>query len=118
MKGHYMTKAKRTKHKRWWPHLTEEEEEAKVKAGIAADPDNPEWTREDFARAKPAHEVLPPSFFEAVKRLPGQRGKQKAPTKELVTMRLDRAVVDHFKKGGEGWRARINAALKRIVDAA
>ena len=33
-------------------------------------------------------------------------------------MRLDRAVVDHFRKGGEGWRARINAALKRIIDAA
>jgi uncharacterized protein (DUF4415 family) len=110
-----MAKANRTEYKRWWPHLSEEEEEARIQAGIAADPDNPEWTEEDFAQARPAREVLPPEFFEAVKRLPGQRGKQKAPTKELVTMRLDRVVVEHFKRGGDGWRARINATLKRGI---
>jgi hypothetical protein len=29
------------------------EEEAAVQRGIAADPDNPEWTAEDFAKARP-----------------------------------------------------------------
>ena len=28
-------------------------EEARIQAGIAADPDNPEWTARDFKRAKP-----------------------------------------------------------------
>ena len=35
-------------------------EDAVIDAGIAADEDNPEWTKEDFAKAKPA-----PEFFEA-----------------------------------------------------
>lgn len=35
------------------------EEEAAIQAGIASDPDNPEWTEEDFARAHPASEVVP-----------------------------------------------------------
>ncbi len=33
------------------PHSPEEE--AAINRGIAEDPDNPEWTEADFARAKP-----------------------------------------------------------------
>jgi DNA-binding transcriptional regulator YiaG len=33
-------------------------EEARIQAGIKADPDNPEWTKEDFARARPFKEVM------------------------------------------------------------
>jgi hypothetical protein len=36
-----------------------DEEEARVQRGIAADPDNPELTSEDFRRAKPFAEVFP-----------------------------------------------------------
>jgi hypothetical protein len=36
-----------------------DEEVARIQAGIAEDPDNPEWTAEDFARAKPFAEVFP-----------------------------------------------------------
>jgi uncharacterized protein (DUF4415 family) len=32
-----------------------------------------------------------------------------------VSLRLDRAVVEHFKRGGEGWRARINDTLKKAI---
>ena len=38
--------------------------------------------------------------------------------KELVTLRLDRAVLDHFQEAGSGWQDRINEALKRAVEAA
>jgi len=96
------------------PEITDEEEE-RIQKGIAADPDNPELTAEDFAKGRPAREVLPPEFFEAVKRLRGQRGKQKAPTKELVSLRLDRDVVAHFKATGERWRTRINETLKKAI---
>ena len=28
------------------------------------DEDNPEWTAEDFARARPARDILPPALFK------------------------------------------------------
>jgi len=81
------------------------------------DDDNPPWTEEDFARARPAREVLPPDLYAALtaKRKPGERGPQKAPTKVQVTLRLDRSVVDHFKASGPGWQTRMNAALRNHV---
>jgi hypothetical protein len=36
-------------------------EEARTAAGIAVDPNNPEWTAEDFRRAKPFAKMFPPS---------------------------------------------------------
>ncbi len=48
-------------------------------------------------------------------RLPGQRGKQKRPTKILVTMRFSPEVLDFFKQGGEGWQTRMNDVLKNFV---
>lgn len=32
--------------------------------------------------------------------------------KEMVTIRLDRAVLEHFQEDGPGWQERINAALR------
>lgn len=32
--------------------------------------------------------------------------------KEMVSLRLDRAVLDHFQEDGPGWQERINAALR------
>jgi uncharacterized protein (DUF4415 family) len=96
-------------------HPITDEEEARIQAGIADDPDNPELTEEAIARMRPARDVMPPEFFEAVKRLRGQRGKQKAPTKELVSIRLDPDVIAHFKHGGPGWQTRINSTLKRAI---
>ncbi len=36
-----------------------DEEEARIQAGIAADPDNPEMTEEEIAELRPFAEVLP-----------------------------------------------------------
>jgi len=35
--------------------------------------------------------------------------------REMVTLRLDRAVLEHFQKDGPGWQDRVNAALKAAV---
>lgn len=35
--------------------------------------------------------------------------------RELVTLRMDREVLDHFQKDGPGWQERINAALRTIA---
>jgi uncharacterized protein (DUF4415 family) len=43
----------------------------------------------------------------------GERGPQKAPTKQQVTLRLDRDVVERFRATGDGWQRRINEALRR-----
>jgi hypothetical protein len=42
------------------------------------DPENPEWTEEDFRRARPALEVLPKEAVEAIRHYRGQRGPQKS----------------------------------------
>ena len=48
-------------------------------------------------------------------RRPGQRGPQKAPTKQQVTLRLDRELLAHLRRGGRGWQTRLNDTLKRLV---
>lgn len=35
--------------------------------------------------------------------------------KELVSLRLDRAVLEHFQDDGPGWQERINAALRKAA---
>jgi uncharacterized protein (DUF4415 family) len=81
------------------------------------DDENPEWTTERFARARPAREVIPPALFErlvaAQKRRQGERGPQKAPIKVAVTLRLDPDLVDQLKAGGKGWQTRVNATLRK-----
>ena len=88
---------------------------ASAPAPDLTDPDNPEWTAEDFARARPAHEVLPASVLE---QFPRTRGPQKAPTKKLVSIRLSDTVLSHFKAAGPGWQSRINDALVAIATGA
>jgi hypothetical protein len=39
--------------------VTSDAEEARIAAGIAAHPDNPEWTAQDFRRAKPFAKMFP-----------------------------------------------------------
>ena len=51
----------------------------------------------------------------AAKRRPGQRGPQKAPTKERVSLRLSREVLAHFRATGEGWQSRIDETLKGVL---
>jgi len=75
-----------------------------------------ELTREDIKRFRPATEVLPQELLAALpKRKPGQRGAQKRPTKEPVTVRYSRDVLEYFRTTGPGWQARIDAALKEWV---
>jgi uncharacterized protein (DUF4415 family) len=76
------------------------------------DPDNPFWTAADFAKAKRPEDVLPP---EVLAQFPRHRGKQKAPTKIPISIRLSRDVLDHFKRGNRGWQSRIDEALRKIA---
>lgn len=46
-----------------------------------------------------------------------QPAKPAAPpgVKEMVSLRIDRDVLDFFQADGPGWQDRINAALRRAV---
>ena len=35
--------------------------------------------------------------------------------KEMVSLRIDRDVLDHFQTDGPGWQERINAALRKAA---
>ena len=69
-----------------------------------------ELTAEDFRHMRPLSDF--PDLAELVRKR-GERGPQKSPTKQQVTLRLDRDVVERFRATGEGWQRRINAALRR-----
>jgi uncharacterized protein (DUF4415 family) len=78
------------------------------------DPDNPEWTEEDFARAVKV-EDLPEAeremIYAAFPNTPRRRGPNKRPRKVLLSLRLDPEVVDRYRATGEGWQALMNADL-------
>ena len=86
-------------------------EEAEIQRQIKEDPDAPEWTEEDWARARPAIEVDP----ELVAWSQRRRGRQKSPTKELISIRLDADVTAHFRASGPGWQTRLNDTLRQAV---
>jgi uncharacterized protein (DUF4415 family) len=71
------------------------------------DADNPEWTKDDFARARPAAEMLSARLLRKV------RGPQRAPTKERITIRLSRDVLGRFRESGPGWQSKVDDALRQ-----
>src|SRR5690349_19738441 len=72
-----------------------------------------ELTDENFFRhARPMKELFPELVerlerAQAELRARGQRGPQKTPTKERITLRLDRDIVESYRAGGPGWQTRI-----------
>ncbi len=79
------------------------------------DAENPEWTREDFASAVPFSQ-LPESLQTKLRSLKKPRGPQKAPTKEVVTIRLSRDVVERLRASGPGWQTRVDTALRQWIE--
>jgi uncharacterized protein (DUF4415 family) len=45
-------------------------------------------------------------------------GKPVPGVKELVSLRIDREILDYFQEDGPGWQERMNEALSKIVRAA
>ena len=81
------------------------------KPPVVFDEDNPEWTEADFAAAKTG-DAIPAHILEA---FPRGRGRPKGSAKQLVSLRIDRDVLDSFRAGGPGWQSRINEALRKAV---
>ncbi len=79
---------------------------------IAHGEDAPELTEEIMATARPISEFPELSNFFKSR---GERGPQKAPVKERIGLRLNRDVVEHFRRTGPGWQSRINDVLEDYV---
>jgi uncharacterized protein (DUF4415 family) len=75
--------------------------------------ENPEWKERDFAKAKPASEVLPPEVIAQFKNT-GGRPRSENP-KEAVKLRIDADVLAKFRESGPGWQTRINGILRAAV---
>ena len=80
------------------------------------DAENPEWTAETFARARPVTD------FPDLVAILTAHGKLGRPTldaqnrKQRVTMYLDPDVLAALKADGKGWQTRANAALRKALD--
>ncbi len=73
------------------------EEDAAITAAARLDEDAVPLTDEEWARVKPLARVGRP---------------RAAVTKERITIRLSREVVEQFRASGDGWQTRVDAALK------
>ncbi len=97
-----------------WVELPTPEENAQINAGIAADPDARELDAEWFKRARPAHEVMPPEFFEAWAKLRRARGRPPLETPKVATaIRFDADVLAGLRATGKGWQTRVNDAMRQ-----
>jgi len=68
--------------------------------------------------APPDSRALAERAFKAITTKPADlpQAKPAIPgTKEMVSLRLDRDVLDFFQADGAGWQDRINAALRKAA---
>ena len=77
--------------------------------------DSPELTDEDFANAEVWHGnkfLGHGRDFKNGRRIGRPKGSG---TKEMVTLRIDRDILDRFRAGGPGWQTRLNDVLRVAV---
>jgi uncharacterized protein (DUF4415 family) len=73
----------------------------------------------DRNRRAPDARKLAEAAFKAVTTRKPEGPPAQAPSlpgaKEMVSLRLDKDVLDHFQKDGPGWQERMNVALRRAA---
>lgn len=73
-------------------------------------------TDEELAALRPAKEVLPQAFFDAMDEQRRSRGRPPVEhPKKQVTLRIDEDVIAKFRETGRGWQGRMNAALRKAA---
>lgn len=80
---------------------------------MASPPRRPRTLSDAKTEAEAAFKAVTKKEPEAVPRktvIPGVR--------ELVSLRIDQDVLEHFQEGGPGWQDRINAALRKAAGLA
>jgi len=76
------------------------------------DSENPEWMREDFARAM-TFDQLPSRLRQKLSSR--KRGSQKSPKKVPVSIRLSPDVIASFRASGAGWQSRVDDILREHI---
>ncbi len=87
------------------------------KPPVVIDDENPEWTAEDFAKAKRGDDI-PAHIREAFAGAKAKRGRPAGSIrseKQLVSVRLDRDALERLKAQGPGWQSRINEAVRKAA---
>lgn len=84
---------------------------------VVFDDDNPEWTEEDFARARPASEMFGPEVLANLirgygKPIRGRPIKSPETRKRNVSLRLSPDVLDALRASGPGWQTRAEEMLR------
>jgi uncharacterized protein (DUF4415 family) len=82
----------------------------KIKSSVQDE--NPEWTAEDFKRARPAMEVEPDLAAWSLRRT---RSTAPEKNKVPVSIRLSPEVIAHFRSMGTGWQTRLDNALRLLI---
>jgi uncharacterized protein (DUF4415 family) len=82
-----------------------------------ADRVNPVWTKDTFAQARPAREVLREVFDAATAdQLLKPRGRPKTgKARTLISLRVPRDILARWKATGPGWQTRMVEALRKAV---
>jgi uncharacterized protein (DUF4415 family) len=75
--------------------------------------DNPEWTDEELANAKPFTEVHPELAAALAQSKAAKLATQGA--KVPISIRLDADVIAAYRARVPGWQTRINTALRRAA---
>lgn len=86
-------------------------EEAAIRRGIAADPATFVPERATLAAMRPAAQVMP-GIVAAQRRA---RGAGRRPAKVLVSLRIERDVLDRLRASGKGWQTRVASLLRAAV---
>jgi uncharacterized protein (DUF4415 family) len=81
------------------------------------DQENLAWTKETFARARPAREVLPELFGAATaNKMLKPRGRPKSGNaRTSISLRLPPETLARWKATGPGWQTRMAETLRRAV---
>ena len=85
------------------------------KPAFVIDDDNPEWTREDFARAERGDDSPPHIRAAFPKTQAKARGRPAGSAKQLVSLRIDRDTIARCRASGPGWQSRINEVLRKAA---
>ncbi len=86
------------------PHISQKDWD---EAGI------PEWTKEDFARARPFKEVFPEQYASWVKNKGGRPPVEQP--KVHIGFRLAADVVSGVRATGKGYNARVEKVLREAL---